>query len=156
LKSNEKDGQTVISSFEITEEGKLKGQMSINYLGYAAHRNRLELKKDKNEKYIENLKKSHPNWEVSSVKFEEVDSLYNPLQVHLTLNINEEVGMAGDRIYLNPMVGEGEEKNPFTAAERKYPVDFGTLIEDSFIATFQIPKGYVVEEMPKSIRVNLN
>ena len=155
LKSNEKDGQIVISSFEITEEGKLKGQMSINYLGYAAHRNRLELKKDKNEKYIENLKKSHPNWEVSSVKFEEVDSLYNPLQVHLTLNINEEVGMAGDRIYLNPMMGEGEEKNPFTAVERKYPVDFGTLIEDSFIATFQIPKGYVVEEMPKSIRVNL-
>lgn len=155
LTSKSREVMTTIASFEILEDGKLKGRMSLNYTGYTGHLHRLQLKKDKNEKYIENLKKSHPNWEITSVKFEEVDSLYKPLQVHLVLNINEEVGMAGDRIYLNSMMGEGEEKNPFIAAERKYPVDFGTLIEDSFIATFQIPKGYVVEELPKSIRVNL-
>jgi hypothetical protein len=53
------------------------------------------------------------------------------------------------------MMGEGEDKNPFVSAERKFPVDFGALTEENFIATYTIPAGYVVEEMPKGTRVSL-
>jgi len=155
LKTNEKLAKTLIANFEIAPEGQIKGQLSINHISYAAHDERMQIKKDTKAKYIDNLKKSHNNWEVRKVEFEDENEIERPLQVKLDLNINEGVGVAGDRIYFNPMIGEGESKNPFTTLERKYPVDFGTLIEESFIATYTIPKGYVVEEIPKSMRVNL-
>lgn len=39
---------------------------------------------------------------------------------------------------------------------RKYPVDFSSPIEETFKATYQIPKGYVVEEVPKNIKMTLS
>lgn len=155
LKTNEKIAKTLIASFEIVPEGQIKGQLNINHISYSAHNERMQIKKETKVKYIDNLKKSHTNWEVKNVLFEDENEIERPLQVKLDLNINEGIGVAGDRIYFNPMIGEGENKNPFTTLERRFPVDFGTLIEDSFVATYTIPKGYIIEEMPKSIRVNL-
>ncbi len=155
LNSNEKLAKTIIAKFDINSEAQLEGQLSINHIGYSAHNERMSIKRDTKAKYLETLKKSRGSWEVKKIEFEDENDITKPLQVVVDLKINERVGIAGDRIYLNPMIGEGEYKNPFTAPERRYPVDFAALMEESFIATYNIPKGYVVEEIPKSTRVNL-
>ena len=53
------------------------------------------------------------------------------------------------------MVYNAQKENPFKNPDRKFPVDFGTSIEENFVGMFTLPVGYVVEEMPKGIRVNL-
>ena len=47
-------------------------------------------------------------------------------------------------------------ENPFRAEKRFYPIEL--LFRGDFVYTLdvEIPKGYRVEELPKSIKVNLN
>ncbi|MBW0176553.1 transglutaminase domain-containing protein [Sediminibacterium sp.] len=61
-----------------------------------------------------------------------------------------------DIIYFNPMLKEGYEKNLFVSAERLYPVEMPFCLNETYLLTMEIPKGYRVEEMPKSARVNFN
>ncbi|GAB3014989.1 hypothetical protein GCM10027051_18320 [Niabella terrae] len=61
-----------------------------------------------------------------------------------------------DMIYLNPMFSEGTTKNPFTSAERNYPVEMPYKLSETYVLSMDIPSGYKVEEHPKSARVNLN
>jgi hypothetical protein len=59
-------------------------------------------------------------------------------------------------VYFNPMFGEATKKNPFTAAERFYPVEMSYTVDDMYILSMEIPKGYKIDEIPKSARVMLN
>lgn len=54
-------------------------------------------------------------------------------------------------IYFNPMLNEGYKKNPFTSAERKYPVEMPYTMDETYVLTMDIPAGYVVDELPKQI-----
>lgn len=155
LKTSDKMAKTLILNMDLSSEGHLKGELIVAYFGYYGHEFRMEMKKNSKDKFMENFKKSHPSWEISNTTFEGLEDLSAPLVTKFETVINEKSNVAGDRIYFSPLVGEGEEKNPFTAVNRKFPVDFGTLIEENFVANYIIPKGYVVEEIPKSIKVSL-
>lgn len=61
-----------------------------------------------------------------------------------------------DMIYFNPLLGEGISKNPFTSANRLYPVEMPFATNELYVLSMEIPKGYAVEEIPKSVRYNLN
>ena len=61
-----------------------------------------------------------------------------------------------DIIYLNPMFGEGYKENPFKSAERVYPVEMPFTMDETFNLQLEVPHGYVVDELPKSIIVKLN
>ena len=155
LKSNEKMSKTLILNMKINPDGQAKGDLSVSFLGYYGNMYRNIMKKDGKDKFTENFKKSHPVWEISKTNIEGFEDVNVPLVAKFETIINEKTNAVGDRIYLSPMMGEGEDKNPFTATSRKFPVDFGSLTEENFIATYLIPEGYVVEEIPKSIKVNL-
>jgi hypothetical protein len=59
-------------------------------------------------------------------------------------------------LYLNPMMAEGYKENPFKSADRKYPVEMPYTMDESYLLNMEIPKGYTVEEVPKSARVMFN
>ena len=61
-----------------------------------------------------------------------------------------------DIVYFNPLIGETLTKNPFYAAEREYPVEMPYPTDDVYILNMEIPKGYKIDELPKSARVLLN
>jgi hypothetical protein len=61
-----------------------------------------------------------------------------------------------DILYVNPVFSEAIKENPFKAAERFYPVEMPYAVNETVVLKMDIPKGYKVEEMPKSTRVKLN
>lgn len=61
-----------------------------------------------------------------------------------------------DIIYFNPMILLSWSKNPFVSAKRMYPVEMDYKINEVFTLDMEIPKGYMVDEIPKSNRVTLN
>jgi hypothetical protein len=61
-----------------------------------------------------------------------------------------------DVIYFNPLLNEAMKKNPFTSAERKYPVEMPYTFDETFILEMEVPKGYKVDELPKSVRYKFN
>ena len=86
-----------------------------------------------------------------------VDSLRKyefPLAIHYDFDLRK--FSSDDIIYLNPMLKEGYESNPFTSMVRHYPVDMPYKIDETFLLNMEIPAGYQVEEMPKSVKVAFN
>ncbi|ANH83529.1 hypothetical protein A8C56_23400 [Niabella ginsenosidivorans] len=93
-----------------------------------------------------------------SMKFsnKHIDSLKQydyPVSVKykMDMNLGDE-----DIIYLNPMFSEATKNNPFASAERKYPVEMPYKIYEVYVLNMEVPKGYKVDELPKSTRVMLN
>lgn len=61
-----------------------------------------------------------------------------------------------DMIYINPLFGEETTKNPFSSNKRLYPIEIPFQIKEIVIVEMEIPTGYTVEEIPKSVRFFLN
>lgn len=86
----------------------------------------------------------------------EIDSLRRyedpiTLRYELRLGIGNE-----DMIYFNPMLSEAYRKNPFVSDKRLYPVEMPSLLSELYTLNMEVPKGYKVEELPKSTKVKLN
>jgi hypothetical protein len=83
-----------------------------------------------------------------------LDQPEEPVKVHYSFKLRP--GEDASKIYVSPFIGAGLHKNPFVAAERKYPIEMPQVTDDLFVFTMQIPDGYAVEELPKSVKATLN
>lgn len=84
-----------------------------------------------------------------------IDSLKlydHPIKVTYDLKFKNEE----DIIYFNPILTGGWKNNPFKAEKRIYPVEMPYVINETYVLTMEIPKGYKVDELPKSTRVMFN
>ena len=73
------------------------------------------------------------------------------------MSFKMQINSAGaEHYYFNPMMKAGLNKNPFLSAERNYPVELPYVFDESYILNMDIPEGYEVEELPKSVRIKLN
>jgi hypothetical protein len=103
---------------------------------------------------INEIFKAYPT-EIEPSKFN-IDSLklYDEpvgIQYDLKLKFGDE-----DIVYFSPLFNEAIKTNPFVSAQRLYPVEMPYVKNETFTLNMEIPKGYKVDEMPKSARVNLN
>lgn len=138
-----------------SERGKWEGSLNSRPGTYEAINVKEEVKDKGEEAFFKRIK----NGFVSDIKLENthIDSLKKdgqPITIHydFDLNLNNEE----DVIYFNPMMGEVMKENPFKSAERIYPVEMPCSSDDIFVANIEVPKGYVVDEIPKSARVSFN
>lgn len=61
-----------------------------------------------------------------------------------------------DVIYFNPLLTEATKENIFKAEKRNFSVEMPYSIDETYILDMEIPKGYAVDEMPKSVRSKFN
>jgi hypothetical protein len=62
----------------------------------------------------------------------------------------------GDLLYFNPMFNDASKENPLQSEKRLYPVEMPYAQDEVYVLNMEIPKGYQVEELPKSAKVQLN
>jgi hypothetical protein len=105
--------------------------------------------------YETEVKKSFAQ-DVSLAKFK-LDSLDKPEEyvwVNYDFDILDE---KQDIIYFNPLLaGEGYKENPFKSAQRLYPVEMPYGFDQSYTLQMEVPAGYEVDELPKSMVVKMN
>ena len=129
--------------------GECSGKLGL----YSSMLIRDEIAESGEKSYFETQRKSFP----FAVELMEphIDSLKQydlPVQQHYTVSFP--IG-DDDRLYFNPMLSDAIKENLFSAAERHYPVEMPFRIDKTFALWMEIPKGYVIEEMPKPARVLL-
>ena len=95
--------------------------------------------------------KSFPE-KIDSFQISGLQDLEHPLNLHFSLRISA----TGEHYYFNPMMNAGLNKNPFINADRNYPVELPYVFDDVYVLNMEIPEGYEVEELPKSVRIKLN
>jgi hypothetical protein len=147
--------QTFTSAFIINEaNGETNGTVVSNLGYYQSVHLREKLASKKTDDFLKEFAKAYPSEiTVQNLVLDSLQDLDEPLKMSydIKLNFNDE-----DIIYFNPLFSEAIKQNPFTSAERLYPVEMPYKQNELFNLNMEIPKGYKVDELPKSTRVKLN
>lgn len=120
---------------------------------YESREARKKIKLEGDESFLKQLRAQFNNdVSIGDLRY---DSLHNedvPLTVYYAIkSVNEDA----DILYVNPVMGERFKQNPLKSAARLYPVEMPYRINDTYNLTLQVPEGYVIDELPKSVTLKL-
>jgi hypothetical protein len=137
-----------------TEGGNWQGSFQQVQGYYESYRTRKTLQEKGEASYFEGVREGlSSSMELTNGKIDSTRLFDMPLG--LRADIKLKTG-GEDLLFINPMFGEGWKENPFKSPDRSYPVEMPYTIDESFNLTMYVPAGYVVDELPKSLRVALN
>lgn len=151
-----KDRFAVSGKLSLNENMQWEGDLNFSNRQYGAYRFRRKYTAAEDEAaYIKSVSEKYEGLEIESATFENIENVYEEVKELYTVKVNDQVINAGDMLYFNPMLLWLTDENPFKLEERKYPVDFNFPREFIFSVQFQIPEGYIVEELPEMAVVTL-
>jgi hypothetical protein len=134
------------------KDDKLTGTISIKKTGYASIDSRSALKNDGEEKYIEKVKKDHPEWTITKYALDNTGGTGADMKEKYDIETSSGIMNTGDMIYIDPIILERLSQNPLKNETRKFPVDIGAPVKRQYKVNLIVPGGYIVEELPKSLQ----
>ncbi|MET0465168.1 MAG: DUF3857 domain-containing protein [Chitinophagaceae bacterium] len=135
--------------------GKLTAGIQHSPGYYESYSIRSAIKEKGIKAYMEELRKDAGDDE-STVSEASIDSLYkyeDPLLIKCTITSPAD---NADVWYFDPVFLKTWHQNPFKSAERFYPVEMPYAVDQTHLFRMDIPEGYTVDELPKSVIVKLN
>jgi hypothetical protein len=153
---NVKEKNTTFVNISNSEDGNGRSGSFESTLGYfQSYDLRKKIKEKTIEKYISEIKTLYgSDYDISNVTIDSLNNLDYPVKIKY--DINFKAGMDEDIIYFNPFIEHGYKENPFKADVRKYAVEMPYSIDDVYELSMDIPKGYKVDELPKTAKVSFN
>lgn len=156
IKTKDKWKHTCSCNLEIKEDGKLVGLCEFSDRGYSAWENRVNIFSKGADYYFNEMIDDFNETVIINSDWEENEDYTKPLKSHMEVEIKDFSTVLNDFIYINPMLFEAWQENPFNLKERRYPVDFAIPIDELFILNLEIPEGYVIEDIPEKSKVAFN
>jgi transglutaminase-like putative cysteine protease len=106
------------------------------------------------EQYFKDLAKEFINdVTIEQPSIDSLDRVEQPITLHYDIKFGQQ---QGDIIYFDPIIAEKYKHNPFKSADRQYPVERPYKTNETYVLTFTVPDGYVVDELPKPITLKLD
>lgn len=150
-----KEVSSTIAFISNMENGTIEGSLTHNYGVYESQRIRNKMAKSALDDFKKSVQQDYSEEIViSNIQLDSLKQLKEPVALRYDLTIKSFADE--DIIYFNPMLSETIKSNPFKAAERFYPVEMPFTFDDIYTLTMEVPKGYTVDELPKSVRLNFN
>ena len=137
------------------DKGGVEGAMQ-NKMGYYQSLSlRNKIAKSSLADYTKSLSEGYTDEiTINNIQIDSLKILDEPVELKYELKFK--LFGEADIVYFNPFLGETIKKNPFTAAERFYPVEMPYTQNNVYSLSMEIPAGYKVDELPKSTRIMLN
>jgi Domain of Unknown Function with PDB structure (DUF3857) len=134
--------------------GKIEGMISVKRTDYSAFNFR-EINANKSEDvYLEELENDLNKIEIKGYKIEnKTEDLAKPVLENFNFTWNNSYDAIGGKIFLNPLLFFTDSNNPFVQEERQMPIYFGYPHRYIYTISLELPYGYAVESIPKSIRI---
>lgn len=117
---------------------------ALNYRNYYSSFN-------SSDEYLTDVESDHPGMTITDFVLTDLDSIYKPVQESYKVKFRNQVTTSGDLVYINPMLTEKMEDNPFKAENRQFPVDFIYPMEITYLSKITIPENAQVVELPKGV-----
>jgi len=142
--------KTIRAQVELdSESDKLKGLFDYINSGYFSLSQKDILNSNTEDEYLEKLEQEMVgDFNINSYEFKEKYSNEKKLMERFEFEI--EKSFQNGNVYVNPFFITFFDKNPFTAASRNYPIDFGYLRNYTFSSNIKIPVGYKIKTIPES------
>ncbi len=136
------------------ENGKYSGTLQTLYGDDGSYNIREEVKMSSEKAYFKKIQDRYTDIQVSNFQIDSLKQSDFPVSLRYDLDFKD-INKA-DVIYFNPVVAVDFKLDPLPAEERKFPVEMSYKTDDIYSLSMEIPKGFAVEELPKSARVNFN
>jgi hypothetical protein len=149
IESTYRDKINVEANLLVAPDGNVSGDMRVVRGGYSAYDARLWMKEVSQEKFIAHVS-TEASVTIAESKIENPDSRDETFNEFYQISDADASVVAGDFIYLDPHFVLRGDKNPFTSGQRKYPVDFSTMIDHQVITHFSWPEGYELQAVPEN------
>lgn len=137
----------------IDEKGKISGKYTVYRTEYEAFAFREKYSGINQQNYLEKVENDLKGVQITDYSIENSKNLSKPVIENFTFTTDNECEMIGDKMYINPKLFFTQSKNPFVQEERQFPVYFGCPRQEKLNLNIDIPEGYVVESLPKSIKL---
>jgi uncharacterized protein DUF3858 len=113
---------------------------------------RTRVRRTKPEDFFESLRKTMAAYKTMlSAGFDSLNDLDKTVGWHYDMKYK----FTTPKVFFNPIMHERINTNPFNSPIRHYPVEMPFCEDYSYWLNMEIPRGYVVDELPKSQRVSL-
>lgn len=156
LGADKKTKQLIQMDLQLGSDLILTGKLSKTRYEYSALNFRESYQKfNSREEYLKDFENDHQGLSVSKCEIKNQDSIYNPLIEEYDIKIKNKVTSAGDLLYINPLMYEQMESNPFKIEDRKYPVDFMYPTEKLYLFKLTIPENMQISEAPKPLTIKM-
>ncbi|MEL6536612.1 MAG: transglutaminase domain-containing protein [Bacteroidota bacterium] len=142
--------QIMKGAFTLAEDGSLAGQVRLTTQGYQALEVVQMVSEDGEEVRDQDFKGDHTEWTFHKYELDDQLAEGGPMNEAWEAETEEVAMSAGDRIYLNALLGYGLTENPFQVETRRFPVDMGTKSDQTTMLQLQVPEGFEVEEVPEN------
>lgn len=140
---------TVVGS--ISPEGKMSGEQTASYSGNAAANERRAFHAVSDSAAFITKKATDYGIEINSCQM--TGHREYAENVKEVIKFTKQGEVASDHIYINPFTEFPIRNNPFMEAERLLPVEFPYKQTFSMTIRLALPKGWTLEEKPKSTRI---
>ncbi|UOQ74371.1 DUF3857 domain-containing protein [Hymenobacter cellulosilyticus] len=137
---------------QLSPSGELTGTVKLEYGGYAAVAVRRQIRQTSPADYLGKVTRRWQDWQPTKPQLQ-ADSL-KPLAVELTLQQSPTNADAA-LLYLPLLNLPDALPYDFRTENRVYPVDFGMPREHVTVITLALPKGYIVQEMPAKLTMEI-
>ena len=138
----------------IDASGKASGKCRLMKNDYEALHFREQFARANQENYLEKLEDKYGDLKISNYSVENKETDLSKPVVEIFNFASDEVTETIDgKIYIDPLLFFRQTKNPFVQEKRELPIYFGYPAEQKYNINFEIPEGYIVESLPKSITI---
>jgi hypothetical protein len=136
----------------IDEKGKVSGKYRVQRTDYEAFAFREKYSGINQQNYLEKVENDYKGLQISEYEIDGSKDLSKPVIENFTFTADNECEIIGDKMYINPQLFLTQTQNPFVQEKREFPIYFGYSKQEKLNINMNIPKGYVVESIPKSIK----
>ncbi len=151
-----KDKSIQILNLKLTPEGALKGTWNISKCDYAAVDQRVKYKSfNSQDDYLKSIESKYVGLTIDNCLFNNFDSIQKPINGNFDITLKNKVTKANNQYFIQPILFDKWSENPFKQETRIFPIDFITPIENMQLLNLEIPEGFVVEQLPKNVKVGL-
>jgi len=139
---------------KIDPDGKMNGQGRVQRTEYDAYSFREENKTKTEDSYLEKFENNLGDVEISNYKIENQKSNFDQSVIEtFSFASGSRSDIIQGKIFVNPLLFFTRSKNPFNQEKRQMPVYFGYKNMEKYNFSIQIPEGYVVESIPKPVKI---
>ncbi|MEO6718764.1 MAG: DUF3857 domain-containing protein, partial [Ferruginibacter sp.] len=136
------------------ETGNLAGAMRQEPGYYESYQLRNHIREKGTEQIFSDFKKAfNADIEITESAIDSLNNYDQPLTIRYDFKLPLE---KTDILYFNPMFCEAMQENLFKSAVRNYPVEMPYTIDENYSLRFDVPAGYVIDELPKEMLLKLN